>query len=540
MDSDSSYVEEERVEKKAIPPDRDVFPSSPPRRAAPHVPLDNTHTSPSGDPIALRHTVPDVISDNPFAQGEGSKTYFTRPNRYFGPASTWYSWTKTERTVALSLDRVRSQDLSIHLINAFGVKRKLQQQQGGREAKKRSKKGKERASSVLSTDDEASLRRRSGGRNGLTKSWTAWPMPPDQVPREELLPRMEGDGEYYRMKPESKPSADLEEWLIATATKIARDQWNARRWEDKDPTPAGAAQTGMKVDHHRDAEEDNMAAEVPEDEDQEEVGEAAESPPSPAGAEEEPVFYSQPFSFYEDNAEQEASGSGKEGTSDTDTSDSMERRPVPLVDDEKARGYFLPSARHILSKVDDLLLGLHKARYAYAAKPQSKRRRATHSHTPEDDTSGDFTRGRSGSRPPPVRQSRARSSSAFTDVSSASIISAGSGARSRRVENLGLRNWSDVIGMAGLTGWDPSVVERASRRCGELFRGNMLFRTFYEGEAAERRLRLGKEKRQILTKMSVYQFAPRDHAKGVKPQKPTASPLRTAANLEHQKPARTV
>ncbi|KIW80069.1 hypothetical protein Z517_06684 [Fonsecaea pedrosoi CBS 271.37] len=460
MDSDA---------ENEVPVPDPVFPSSPARPTVAGAP--DINTSQSRGPVAPR-TVPYVTLDDKFAQGEEGKTYFSRPNRYFGPVSTWNSWTKAERTVALSLDRVRSQDLSIHLFDAFGLKRKLRQEGGGGRESKRSKKGKERASSVLSTtsrddEDESNQARHTGGRNGLARSWTAWPIPPDQVPREELLPRMEGDG-GYRMAVDSRPSANLEEWLIATATRIARERWNERRWEA--PSTTGASQRDMKVDHGE--------AEVDVPEDQEAV-EEAESPDSPE-ATEEPVFYSQPFSFYDDDDAAEQASVPAEGESDSDTSET-ERRPVPLADDEKAREYFLPSARHILSQVDDLLLGLHKARYAYAFKPPSKRR-AKYSHSPEDDTS-DFARGRSGSRP--AARQRARSASVFTDISSASVPSAASGARSRRVENLGLRDWSDVMGMATLTRWDPAVVERASRRCAKLFDGNMLYRTFYEGEGKD-------------------------------------------------------
>ncbi|EXJ75851.1 uncharacterized protein A1O5_00358 [Cladophialophora psammophila CBS 110553] len=468
MDSDSSYVEDAGNE---VSPLDQVSPSSPPPQKPPDA-LD-VNTSPPASSIASR-TVPSVILDNPFAQGEDGKTYFTRPNRYFGAASTWNSWTKAERTVALSLDRVRSQDLSIHLFNAFGLKRKLRQQ-GGRDVK-RSKKGKERATSILSTtaeyDDEG---RRNGGNYGLAKSWTAWPMPPDQVPREELLPRTELESEY-RVERETRPSANLEEWLIATATRIARERWNAREWEE-DLTLAVSSERDTKVDH---GDADVSAPENVRDDndDHQELAEEAEAPHSPE-ATEEPVFYSQAFSFYDDDEEQ-GPAPGDEEKRDSDTDDA-ERRPVPLADDEKARGYFLASARHILRKVDDLLLGLHKARYAYAAKPQSNRR-GKNSHSPGDDTS-DFTRGRSGSRP--ATRQKARSSSAYTDLSSASITSVTSRARSRRVENLGLRDWSDVIGMASLTDWNPLVVERASGRCAKLFGETMLFRTFYEGQGKE-------------------------------------------------------
>lgn len=36
--------------------------------------------------------------------------------------------------------------------------------------------------------------------------------------------------------------------------------------------------------------------------------------------------------------------------------------------------------------------------------------------------------------------------------------------------------------MAALIGWDQAVVERASKRCAELFQESMLFRAFQQGE----------------------------------------------------------
>jgi len=50
-----------------------------------------------------------------------------------------------------------------------------------------------------------------------------------------------------------------------------------------------------------------------------------------------------------------------------------------------------------------------------------------------------------------------------------------------RTEKLLTRDWSDVVGMAALSGWDSNVVQRASERCARLFGENMLFRTFIEG-----------------------------------------------------------
>ena len=48
---------------------------------------------------------------------------------------------------------------------------------------------------------------------------------------------------------------------------------------------------------------------------------------------------------------------------------------------------------------------------------------------------------------------------------------------------VGLRDWSEVIGMASLMGWSDGVVERAAKRCAALFGEGMAFRTFHEGSA---------------------------------------------------------
>ncbi|OCL06441.1 hypothetical protein AOQ84DRAFT_77075 [Glonium stellatum] len=48
---------------------------------------------------------------------------------------------------------------------------------------------------------------------------------------------------------------------------------------------------------------------------------------------------------------------------------------------------------------------------------------------------------------------------------------------------VGLRDWSEVIGMASLTGWSDRVVDRAAKRCAALFGESMAFRTLHEGSA---------------------------------------------------------
>lgn len=470
MSSDTSYVEEE-AEDNILSPNLQLL-SSPPKPA-----LTQAQTEPSPSSVALAgpRLIPS-FGDYPYAQGEDAKSFFTRPNRYFGPASTWKSWTEEERTVAQSLDRVRSQDLAIHLFNSFSIKRKAKDAKLDHRTK-RVKKGKERATSVVATegeDDEDAVSEAAEALS-LPKNWTAWPMPPGDVPREDLLP-LPGSRHAFHSRADTTPSANLEQWLIACATRFSRERWNDRRWDEK-PSVRGL-QSGTKMQSLESEIEGNDMSED-ESSGDDEGGSQQEEDTQPETPE-YPVFSSRAFSPSE-SPEAKRHASVKADGEDINTT--FNDRPVPLADDEKARQYFLPSTRHILSKLDDLLLGLHSARYAYASKPPGKAR-GRYSKTPEEQSKSESP-GRSSSLPARRKNRQRRSASAETEASAFSSASTMSAKQPRRVQELGLRDWSDVVGMASLTGWDSAVVERASERCATLFGENMLFRRFHEGEAKE-------------------------------------------------------
>lgn len=141
-----------------------------------------------------------------------------------------------------------------------------------------------------------------------------------------------------------------------------------------------------------------------------------------------------------------------------------------IADDDQASRILRPSARHILSKLDDLLLALHKSRAA---------QKVIH----------DTSNGQS--RPLSRKRKRAGSKAGRLDARSSSSQQAASvsaddqitpepwsdEARSRPFKVLhGTRDWSEVLGIAAMAGWDQAVVARAAGRCSSLFGEHMTFR----------------------------------------------------------------
>ncbi|KAK5049439.1 hypothetical protein LTR84_004368 [Exophiala bonariae] len=528
-------------------------------------------------------------------------SYYTRPNRFFGPGVTWKSWTRAERDLAVSLDRTRAGDLSLHLCGAFALRRELGRAGSGRRGRPvkgktdRNGKGKARDFGVDGDDEGEQYQRRGRGVEvdnhdeeektlenqttsyALPKTWTAWPMPVQQVPRDELLSRMGGDGEStYRARPDLRPSAALEECLIATATRLARKRWGRRDWvqgEDGDDMGQREADEGGGVlgqqQQGTGQETADIGRESNDEENNNHGGEDDNSAQEQEAYQDDqdfdyPMFTSQPYASPPPSSspllprrsvspsdtdassriknEQDSAPSTSPSPSPSPSSSSSDEnhRPVPLADEAQARDLFMPSARHILSQLDGLLLALHKSRAAYAGKPIGKPRGRSVSQSQSQSASRnvsrtrDLARGRrrvrsrlsstrtrdtstknddadidgedddeedseyrdeQGSPNSPSRTQH-HNSSGELDLSMPStpppntLSQQASQKRKRNqgAENLKLqlRDWSDVVGIAALAGWDPAVVARASERCARLFGENMLFRTFGEGDVEEK------------------------------------------------------
>ena len=173
--------------------------------------------------------------------------------------------------------------------------------------------------------------------------------------------------------------------------------------------------------------------------------------------------------------------------------------PVVMADDDLARNLTQPVIHHVLAKLDQLLMALHHARYAYAATEDS----ASRLHDEVTDREIQQKRkpkhqsvknGPGSSKSKSKTSNNLSASKADSDLSgseqpfySAASNVERSDAKSQRAtrpirhkRKYGLRDWSDVIGVASMTSWEPKTVQRTAIRCASLFDEGIKFRTLEE------------------------------------------------------------
>ena len=389
----------------------------------------------------------------------------SRPNKFLGPPSTWRDWTAEDRRIAASLDQLQAQDLSIHLYNTHALRAQAKAQRESAQS--------------------------SGGSTGRAKlkadvweppkQWAAWPMPAPEVLRE--VERMGTDPQPY--DPPRSSRRDLEEVLLATATRIARERFEAREWDSAGSESEAASGASSQSSH-------SIVSSL----------KAVQLERKPAIAE---ATLSEPGLEPHTNILEDAPSPDSAGVS---------LRPVPLADDNVAASLLLPSIRHVMAQdLDRLLYALHRTRASYAApdapsddesrsrsrsrsvssvRTPARARQSTPAPSPAPPTStrkrkreGSESAGEESEDAMSVSEraaqegpGRGREKSRSSPGSERSGVSRGSSRLTqKRLARLGLRDWSDVLGLAAIQGWDSPAVERARERCSALFGEDMSFMT---------------------------------------------------------------
>ncbi|KAI5467398.1 hypothetical protein BGZ63DRAFT_498979 [Mariannaea sp. PMI_226] len=432
-----------------------------------------------------------------------------RPNRWTGPKSSWRTVTEEERLLWHSMKQMQDKDLSIHLYNAFALKRH---------------------SRDVATAQDLIVRMKDGPDAVWQppRLWTAWPLKQKQVPNASLVNEQhdEDDQFTFRRQEQALPSTELEEELSSTILRTSKQRFRRR----KSSMPQKSIETTM------DAE--NSGDDVPEP------------------------------SSQETSAKPETGDEGEE-TRDTDESKSSRKRrrsllktyePVVSTNDELSYELLRPSVRHILSRLDDTLSILHNSRVtgmSYLSDsstedesdsqsgqkrprgrprssshpdevdaitstntkepktPRSRRGRPRKVHLPKMGESHDemlVRIARESHRRIPTtpkdkdvafeewmrhgevvnnsgkQRSASISTSSSVDRSRAvsqgmeteSEDSGGGNNQYRKLTRWGLRDWSDVLGAAALAGFSNEVVARATKRCADLFGQGMVVRKLNE------------------------------------------------------------
>ncbi|KAK0315273.1 hypothetical protein LTR82_012600 [Friedmanniomyces endolithicus] len=351
-----------------------------------------------------------------------------RENRFNGPASTWYDHTREERGLAASLDQKRANDLSVHLYNTHALKGRLWDRQLAAAAKPWQSKR-----NGLRVDEDRKVPWLPDPQ------WTAWPLPASDVPRREevfgVSPGDVDDDDTYRKSEHWRPSADLEDEIQALMLKKTKERFRQRLWADADDDlTTGHVQTKREVQTRDDR-----------------------------------------------------SDSGFQETKPSRLPHAAKCQPVLLADDDEAATITRPT-------LDDLIAGLHTSRLGQR-RPRSTSKSRSRSKTAK-------SRSKSRSQAPSHSSTRGRTrikvetSIAGSGEESCNVDSdnddkeattmleneqRGNSQRSRH--ELGQRDWSDVLGIAALVGWDQAVIDRAARRCASLFGEGMAFRTMPETAA---------------------------------------------------------
>ncbi|KAK5674933.1 hypothetical protein LTS10_012345 [Elasticomyces elasticus] len=267
----------------------------------------------------------------------------------------------------------------------------------------------------------------------------------DEVPRKNEVyganPPVAADDGTYRKWTSWRPSADLEDEVQVLVLRKAKDRFQRQQWADHREEPAMA-----EIESEQESRGDFKASD----------SDASEKKPVllPRIATEKPAF---------------------------------------IVDDEEAGNIAKPMVRHILSKLDDLLAGMHTSRVGQRRERSGSRSRS--GSRPRPSRSGSRSRSRPRSQAPARSSERGRSrvkpESSGSDMhsedgeSETSTRSKPRRASQQPRHELGQRDWSDVLGIASLAGWDQAVIDRAARRCASLFGESMNIRNMPETDAGQ-------------------------------------------------------
>ncbi|KAI5268211.1 hypothetical protein E4T47_07808 [Aureobasidium subglaciale] len=442
---------------------------------------------------------------SPSAMSDTSE-FDVRPNRFRGSDRAWLHLTNADRTLAHSLDQLKADDLSSHLYSAHHLKARLRQQNPPSSCKAWSRK-----SRWLSTNQDVQ-------KPWYPESdWTAWPLPPDVVPAgAEVFGRPNDGLETFTLRNprQATPTDNLRDQLHAIILARAHQSWKTSN--DRRPEATGLMAVSVATPDRRSPARRARTRSV--------SAGPTSAPSSPSVADDLPPLSSLDRSVVEQPVQNPADTPRESSVKDEDekVEDKNPARPVFSADDDRSRRILDPTVNHIISKLDKLLLALHQSRQAHVHRPRdgdtsdssarsnSRSRSSPNKSSNKKSVKKSDKASQSQTGIAPLRQSRRTGSASASRATSPQDLvmyddsgedetwepektrrqsrspsnrasspepdvqtTSPSGRKRRNPPRPGLRDWSEVLGIASLTGWDPLVLERTRQRCSVLFKEDM-------------------------------------------------------------------
>ncbi len=204
------------------------------------------------------------------------------------------------------------------------------------------------------------------------RSWTAWPLSADVVPRSgEQIGAEDGADEWTLKRREpQRPSRELEDILMAVTLRVSRDRFEKREWESSQEHEEGMVEEKAAGKHSGSDRENIVEGEGSAEETSQNFLPSAPEDISEAsdilrGAFAQVVQDSIAANI-DREVEQQLDGSSllEEGSESASDYAFVLGRPTVSADDERSRLLLRPTIRHTLSRLDELLMALHNARQA--------------------------------------------------------------------------------------------------------------------------------------------------------------------------------
>ncbi|KZM19881.1 N-terminal methionine N(alpha)-acetyltransferase NatB [Ascochyta rabiei] len=484
----------------------------PPSPIAPSPLRPSLRSPPSAQAVNTAHGAHDVeieefardLAGNDADSEESDDDEPERPNRFKGPPQTWKGYTAADRQIAESLQQLQDTDLAAHLYNAHALKRRVRKPatelstlNNWQNKDAWLKEGKE----LQYTDAAGQLQTELVP----AKDWTAWPLPPTS------LYTLNNGFRRAAVDPEENewviggggaqdPGTELKEEMLGVFLRLAKHSWHKKDWQDEGQPDAKkrarSRATSKPQSIHSDIDMKN-------------------------GSGDEDV----------------AGGHGvKRGRK---PQPELTIKPAILADDTKAHRLLQPMVASMLDKLDDVALALQRTRLNHFGRGGFGEGSSQSEFTTDAEITERESRSRSQSRAksaprskPVTRQSSRPSSSRASraprstkkaskpkvqseDSDSASDYGARFGnkdglelnasrsptlrrKRSRSESTMdedvsntrdwsraGLMDWSEVLGIAAVKGWNQQALARTAQRCSALFGESMSFTPLHEDLATK-------------------------------------------------------